>query len=75
MLIVFITFFKKNFPHPLTLFQHSFHSLCFYCNCFIFTVLYQFSIKEKREINNIKILVFNISTPSFYHHCPPRNGG
>ncbi len=75
MLIVLISFLENSFTHSLTHFQHSFHSLCFYCNCFIFIVLYSIFIKEKREINNIKILVFNISTPSFYHHSQPRNGG
>ena len=41
---MFITFFKNNFPHQSTPFQHSFHYLYFYCNCFIFNFLSSFYI-------------------------------
>lgn len=41
---MFITFFKNNFPHQSTPFQHSFHYRYFYCNCFIFNFLSSFYI-------------------------------
>lgn len=78
MLIVFITFFKNNFPHPLTLFQHSFHYLCFYCNCFIFTILYSVFNKRKESNKQYKNLGFqhidtlflsSLSTPKRWIIC------